>query len=214
MGKFTGKCDFMDTCEMFNTPEEILKANIYIDNSKIDFQNNPKNLIPYYIFIAASEASSKNDDGTRNLSIWLSNEDYFISYEKDIKVNRLNDIVLVLKKMKKSKLDLNDEQSFFTSYMALFNRSREDTENSLIMTIYNYLKPSYRKDLANFKYPYKENTRINRKLIETLVDEMIYSVRVPYIQNRRKEFLDYCKEQNVPEDNMMYRHQRVIAGDL
>lgn len=75
MSKFSGKSDFADTVEMHYSPEEVLKANIYVTGVRV-YPKDEKDLIPLYPRIIGMMGASKNDDGTSNMTIHVSSKSY------------------------------------------------------------------------------------------------------------------------------------------
>lgn len=75
MSKYSGKCDFCDTIDMYGEDWILNKSKIYIHtnrkNKVIKF-DKPSDLIPFYPHIISSMASSKKTGST----IWLSQYPY------------------------------------------------------------------------------------------------------------------------------------------
>ena len=80
MGKYTGKSDFFDWCNMHNKPEDVIKkATVFLSGAKITFEK-PEDLIPYYTHTIASMSCSKEKQ-----FINLSKESYLDTREKLLK---------------------------------------------------------------------------------------------------------------------------------
>ena len=78
----SSKCDFGDTCSMFNTPQEILeKYKVYAyDNDIVPLKmETEKDLIAYYPYLVTLMCCNKEEGGI----IHLSHESYIDSEERE-----------------------------------------------------------------------------------------------------------------------------------
>lgn len=224
MSKWTGKCDFQDTCNMYN-PTQILHAKVYMENARIDFKNDYTNVIPYYPHIVASMAASKsqipfwtglsspaNDKimtfiDTLDLSIYLKKDDYFDDRERESKAIALNELVYKIQNTKKNKMDYKSRVSFIDYWK---HNDKLHVLNDIEEKLYNKSTDDQLSFLASLKIKFDSNS-INCywAIYKAIIDEWYYSVKVDSISKKREEFYNYCVEQSVSEDNPKFRELKL-----
>ena len=102
MGKYTGKSDFFDWCNMHNKPEDVIKkATVFLSGAKITFEK-PEDLIPYYTHTIASMSCSKEKQ-----FINLSKESYLDTREKERLSNFIYNSIIWAQKAHREKKSFN-----------------------------------------------------------------------------------------------------------
>lgn len=191
MSKFTGKSDFYDTVFMHYSPEEVMNGKVYVGNSKIDFENDKTNLIPYYPYLIASMASTR-DNGKLDLTIYLSNESYIDSQEKESLFFYILQVALAC-----NKLGTNPSVEQLDYYRkSCSNNTYFDSVFAFIVgndEIKKYLKAIKIKKALNYDSPEAEFIR------EVVIPKFFYSFHLPFYNNERLELLKEWNE-NAKED--------------
>ena len=102
MGRYTGKSDFDDWCNMHNKPEDVIKkATVFLNGAKITFEK-PEDLIPYYTHTIASMSCSKEKQ-----FINLSKESYLDTREKERLSNFIYNSIIWAQKAHREKKNFN-----------------------------------------------------------------------------------------------------------
>lgn len=206
MSKWTGKADFCDVCEMHYNEQAILHGKVYMENALIDFKNNFKNAIPYYPHIVASMASSRLEDGSYDLSVYLKKNDYFDERETTARAIALNDLVYKIQKTKKNKVNYKDKAAFADYW----KDEKVQPLDSLEKAIYEKSDDGQLDFLASLKVKFDPETLDTYWAVyKALADEMYYSVEVLHISGMREAFYDYCVDCGVPEDNLKLRDLKI-----
>lgn len=184
MSKYTGKSDFGDIVEMY-TPKDVLNSKVYIHKSKINFENNEANLILYYPYLVSSMASSKNDDGSYSLVIFLTDENYIDIREK----KALFDYYLTLKDFwqnSKKYSDLYDDK-IFKKYNSFLH---EDKMREIVLKLSTEMK-----DLKDIMMSTKLKKECNYKFEKCISDKVMSGFHIKYYNDERKELMkDYEKK--------------------
>lgn len=98
-----GKSDFMDWCEMLNTPSEIVKnTKLYVNNNRI-LINDELDLIPYYPYLISSMCCSKTEGNVVN----LCSQSYIHMRNAEMIKSDLDSIIRLYKKAKRNKIPFN-----------------------------------------------------------------------------------------------------------
>lgn len=185
MSKYTGKSDFGDIIEMHYTPKDAFNGKIYINNSKIDFENNEANLILYYPYLVSSMASSKNDDESYSLVIFLTDENYIDTREK----KTLFDYYLTLKDFwqnSKKYSDLYDDK-IFKKYNSFLHK---DKMQEIVLKLSTEMK-----DLKGIMMSTKLKKEYSYKFEKCISDKVMSSFHIEYYNDKRKELMkDYEKK--------------------
>lgn len=209
MSKWSGKCDFADTCEMYSE-SDILHGKVYMEDALIDFKNDYKNVIPYYPHIVASMASSKWDDPNAplfthpsyDLSIFLRRDDYFDERETTARAVALNDLVYKIQKTKKNKADYKDRVAF----AEYWKDERCQQLAPIEKAIYEKSDDDQLDFLASLKVKFDPKSLDTYWAVyKALADEMYHSVVVKTIMEQRERFYNYCVDCGVPEDNPKFK---------
>lgn len=181
MSKFTGKSDFYDTVFMHYSPEEVLNGKVYIHNHKIDFENDKTNLIPYYPYLIASMASTR-DNGKLDLTIYLSGESYIDSQEKESLFFYILQAALAY-----NKLGTNPSVKQLEQYKKAVSNSK-DFDNVFSFVVGNdeikrYLKSIKIKKSLDYDSPEAEFIR------EVIIPKFFYNFHLLFYNNERLELL-------------------------
>lgn len=183
MSKWTGKSDFCDLVEMHYSPEEILKSDVYINNTKIDFKNDPKNLIPYYPYETASYAASKDEDGVSHLTVFLYHKNYFQVKDEE----RLCFVIDELLKCK-----IFDDKAFDKIGDTC------NVESEVVRKIYNKLSD---EDTFIWKVlkaiPKKADWFDKQQFYKVVVETYLNSIHTETYKELCKAFADYCEINNL-----------------
>lgn len=98
MSMFSGKCDFADTVSIHGA-DEILRSKIYYKDCIVPLRiDTEKDLVPFYPFIVKCAIHS-NGEG----SIWLSDESFIDSQEKERLGWYKRDLVKIWRRCKRKK---------------------------------------------------------------------------------------------------------------
>lgn len=178
MGRYTGKSDFFDWCNMHNKPEDIIKkATVFLSGAKITFEK-PEDLIPYYTHTIASMSCSKEKQ-----FINLSKESYLDTREKERLSNFIyNSIIWAQKAYREKKsfsLDFIKNQK---NYKALY--SLED--NYILSSIVNRIK----KYPELIKLPIKCDSIIKEYVLPHYFDDIHDKI----ITSLKEDFIKYAEE--------------------
>lgn len=148
MGRFSGKCDFEDMCEIHNV-DNILKSNVYIDWNIIPLKfETEKDLIPYYPYIV-SLSSTTNGVG----EIRLTTESYVDRQERESLEFYTKECQRYMNKCKRKKeiinLDYFNNQYNKNTYREILIRLMDKTKEFNLDGIYLPMAERYRKELYN-----------------------------------------------------------------
>lgn len=172
MSKFSGKCDFFDTVEIYS-PKDLLNAKVYINKHRIKFEDE-SDLIPYYPYIIGSMASSRNEDGSASMTIHLSAESYVDQYEKQTLSNKIKNIVTFLRSNKY-------REKTYDEYVAHFSGHEDEVDRELFDKV--LFTKFYSKPLP--KEMFKEMSKIYG-----FINKECFGIHTPTCQLYRKELLD------------------------
>ena len=177
MGKYTGKSDFFDWCNMHNKPEDVIKkATVFLSGAKITFEK-PEDLIPYYTHTIASMSCSKEKQ-----FINLSKESYLDTREKERLSNFIYNSIIWAQKAHREKksfnLDFIKDQKNYKIY------SSED--DYILSSIVNKIK----KYPELIKFPIKCDSIIKEYILPHYFDD----IHDKTITSLKEDFIKYAKE--------------------
>lgn len=177
MGKYTGKSDFFDWCNMHNKPEDVIKkATVFLSGAKITFEK-PEDLIPYYTHTIASMSCSKEKQ-----FINLSKESYLDTREKERLSNFIYNAIMWAQKAHREKksfnLDFIKDQKNYKVY------SSED--DYILSSIINRIK----KYPELIKFPIKCDSIIKEYILPHYFDD----IHDKTITSLKEDFIKYAEE--------------------
>ena len=177
MGKYTGKSDFFDWCNMHNKPEDVIKkATVFLSGAKITFEK-PEDLIPYYTHTIASMSCSKEKQ-----FINLSKESYLDTREKERLSNFIYNAIMWAQKAHREKksfnLDFIKDQKNYKVY------SSED--DYILSSIINRIK----KYPELIKFPIKCDSIIKEYILPHYFDDIHDKI----ITSLKEDFIKYVEE--------------------
>ena len=177
MGKYTGKSDFDDWCNMHNKPEDVIKkATVFLNGAKITFEK-PEDLIPYYTHTIASMSCSKEKQ-----FINLSKESYLDTREKERLSNFIYNSIMWAQKAHREKksfnLDFIKDQKNYKVY------SLED--DYILSSIVNKIK----KYPELIKFPIKCDSIIKEYILPHYFDD----IHDKAITSLKEDFIKYAEE--------------------
>lgn len=177
MGKYTGKSDFFDWCNMHNKPEDVIKkATVFLNGAKITFEK-PEDLIPYYTHTIASMSCSKEKQ-----FINLSKESYLDTREKERLSNFIHNSIIWAQKAHREKknfnLDFIKDQKNYKVY------SLED--DYILNSIVNKIK----KYPELIKFPIKCDSIIKEYILPHYFDD----IHDKTITSLKEDFIKYAEE--------------------
>lgn len=177
MGKYTGKSDFFDWCNMHNKPEDVIKkATVFLNGAKITFEK-PEDLIPYYTHTIASMSCSKEKQ-----FINLSKESYLDTREKERLSNFIHNSIIWAQKAHREKknfnLDFIKDQKNYKVY------SLED--DYILNSIVNKIK----KYPELIKFPIKRDSIIKEYILPHYFDD----IHDKTITSLKEDFIKYAEE--------------------
>lgn len=177
MGKYTGKSDFFDWCNMHNKPEDVIKkATVFLSGAKITFEK-PEDLIPYYTHTIASMSCSKEKQ-----FINLSKESYLDTREKECLSNFIYNSIIWAQKAHREKknfnLDFIKDQKNYKIY------SSED--DYILSSIVNKIK----KYPELIKFPIKCDSIIKEYILPHYFDD----IHDKTITSLKEDFIKYAEE--------------------
>lgn len=177
MGKYTGKSDFFDWCNMHNKPEDVIKkATVFLNGAKITFEK-PEDLIPYYTHTIASMSCSKEKQ-----FINLSKESYLDTREKEHLSNFIHNSIMWAQKAHREKknfnLDFIKDQKNYKVY------SLED--DYILNSIVNKIK----KYPELIKFPIKCDSIIKEYILPHYFDD----IHDKTITSLKEDFIKYAEE--------------------
>lgn len=155
ISRFSGKSDFCDTIMIFGAENIISKYKVYDQRHILPFEiKESKDLIPYYPYLVASMASNKETGGV----IYLSQESYINSEEKDHIQWQLNSVLRYWRrcKKKKEKFDTLEALSCIVwpaddlpqdFQLELVKRVEELGDKATIDDLHDKIHDMYRKEL-------------------------------------------------------------------
>ena len=177
MGRYTGKSDFFDWCNMHNKPEDVIKkATVFLNGAKITFEK-PKDLVPYYTHTIASMSCSKEKQ-----FITLSKESYLDTREKERLSNFIYNSIMWAQKAYREKksfsLDFIKNQKNYKVY------SSED--DYILSSIVNKIK----KYPELIKFPIKCDSIIKEYVLPHYFDDIHDKI----IISLKEDFIKYAEE--------------------
>lgn len=177
MGKYTGKSDFFDWCNMHNKPEDVIKkATVFLSGAKITFEK-PEDLIPYYTHTIASMSCSKEKQ-----FINLSKESYLDTREKERLSNFIYNSIIWAQKAHREKksfnLDFIKDQKNYKIY------SSED--DYILSSIVNKIK----KYPELIKFPIKCDSIIKEYILPHYFDDIHDKITT----SLKEDFIKYAEE--------------------
>ena len=178
MGKYTGKSDFDDWCNMHNKPEDVIKkATVFLNGAKITFEK-PEDLIPYYTHTIASISCLEEKQ-----FITLSKESYLDTIEKVRLSNFIyNSIMWAQKAHRENKsfnLDFIKNQK---NYKILYSLEDDYILNFIINRIKKY--PEL------IKFPIKCDSIIKEYVLPHYFDDIHDKI----ISSLKEDFIKYAEE--------------------
>lgn len=177
MGKYTGKSDFFDWCNMHNKPEDVIKkATVFLSGAKITFEK-PEDLIPYYTHTIASMSCSKEKQ-----FINLSKDSYLDTREKERLSNFIYNSIIWAQKAHREKknfnLDFIKDQKNYKIY------SSED--DYILSSIVNKIK----KYPELIKFPIKCDSIIKEYILPHYFDD----IHDKTVTSLKEDFIKYAEE--------------------
>ena len=177
MGRYTGKSDFDDWCNMHNKPEDVIKkATVFLNGAKITFEK-PEDLIPYYTHTIASMSCSKEKQ-----FINLSKESYLDTREKERLSNFIYNSIMWAQKAHREKksfnLDFIKDQKNYKVY------SLED--DYILNSIVNKIK----KYPELIKFPIKCDSIIKEYVLPHYFDDIHDKITT----SLKEDFIKYAEE--------------------
>lgn len=177
MGRYTGKSDFDDWCNMHNKPEDVIKkATVFLNGAKITFKK-PEDLIPYYTHTIASMSCSKEKQ-----FINLSKESYLDTREKERLSNFIYNSIIWAQKAHREKksfnLDFIKDQKNYKIY------SSED--DYILSSVVNKIK----KYPELIKFPIKCDSIIKEYILPHYFDD----IHDKTITSLKEDFIKYAEE--------------------
>lgn len=177
MGKYTGKSDFFDWCNIHNKPEDVIKkATVFLSGAKITFEK-PEDLIPYYTHTIASMSCSKEKQ-----FINLSKESYLDTREKERLSNFIYNSIIWAQKAHREKksfnLDFIKDQKNYKIY------SSED--DYILSSIVNKIK----KYPELIKFPIKCDSIIKEYILPHYFDDIHDKITT----SLKEDFIKYAEE--------------------
>lgn len=197
MGRFTGKSDFEDWCEMHNRPEDIIaNAKVYINDAKVDIKT-PEDLIPFYTHLTACIASSEGKQ-----TIHLSMESFIDMEEKELLEWRIVELIKVARKAKKYKVPFNYEYVCKERPFLVFSPSRPgqeavDLDKATHMGL--IARINEKPEIIKYHLPTDYRQR-GRFVYGYLIPEYFADIHLRRFNQQRKDFLKYCMDYGYPYD--------------
>ena len=178
MGRYTGKSDFDDWCNMHNKPEDVIKkATVFLNGAKITFEK-PEDLIPYYTHTIASMSCSEEKQ-----SINLSKESYLDTREKERLSNFIYNSIIWAQKAHREKKNFNlDFIKNQKNYKVLY--SAED--DYILSSIVNRIK----KYPELIKFPIKCGSIIKEYVLPHYFDDIHDKIT----SSLKEDFIKYAEE--------------------
>lgn len=196
MSKYTGKSDFGDIVEMHYSSKDVFNGTVYINNSKIDFENSEANLILYYPYLISSMSSIKNKDKSHKITIYLTNESYIDTREKEI----LFEYYLTLKDFWQNKIKYNNNlynNKIFKKYNTFLDVEKmQEIVFKLSTTM---------QDLKSIMLSTKLKKSYNYNVEKMLSDKVMEGFHLKYYQDRRKELIKDFEEKGGDLQNPLVR---------
>lgn len=183
MGRYTGKSDFGDWCNMHYTPETVIeKAVIYLGDAEVK-KDKPEDLIPYYTHLISS-LSVRPEKQT----ISLSSQSWINLEERERIAIMLYDMIKAARRAKKEKtvfdFDYYKNQKDYCgyadkAYVALY-KNAIDIINTKPDIIKEHLPADYRQALFYLE--------------EYTVPHYFYRLHDPMHNHMREDFVRYAAE--------------------
>lgn len=183
MGRFTGKSDFDDWCNMHYTPETIIeKAVIYLGDAEIK-KDKPEDLIPYYTHLIGSLSACPEKQ-----TIFLSSQSWINSEERERIAIMLYGMIKAARKAKKEKAAFDfsyyKNQKNYYGYadkanVALY-KNAIDIINTKPDIIKIHLPADYRQALSYLE--------------EYIIPHYFYTIHDPIHNHMREDFVHYAAE--------------------
>lgn len=196
MSKYTGKSDFGDIVEIHYSSKDVFNGTVYINNSKIDFENSEANLILYYPYLISSMSSIKNKDKSHKITIYLTNESYIDTREKEI----LFEYYLTLKDFWQNKIKYNNNlynNKIFKKYNTFLDVEKmQEIVFKLSTTM---------QDLKSIMLSTKLKKSYNYNVEKMLSDKVMEGFHLKYYQDRRKELIKDFEEKGGDLQNPLVR---------
>ena len=178
MGRYTGKSDFFDWCNMHNKPEDVIKkATVFLNGAKITFEKS-EDLIPYYTHTIASMSCSKEKQ-----FINLSKESYLDTREKERLSNFIYNSIILAQKAHREKKSFNlDFIKNQKNYKALYSSGDDYILSSIVNKIKKY--PEL------IKFPIKCDSIIKEYILPHYFDD----IHDKTITSFKEDFIKYAEE--------------------
>lgn len=190
MGRFTGKSDFEDMVLMHYSPQDILKAKIYQNKSRLKLETE-RDLIPYYPYLISVMSATKKEDGSSDIVIEICNKSYIDTREEETIFYVLQDILLFKKQCNKKKLEFN-KQAFEKS------KFYYEPNKEIVDKIFNVLdKREDTKTAFNFTASIMNNKKENRDFVDRVIWLLVrdyFPIHLDRYNRIRKDLLEYAAE--------------------
>lgn len=160
ISRYSDKCDFADHIEIFGV-ENVLKADIYVGDTKIDAKGY-NDLIPYLPHIICISCGSK-DGGSY---IKLTEKSQVDIHEEETLGWYLRDLLKIYNRCKRKKIEFNVEDAVkevcWNNYNKeiitnLANRVKEHGKKATIDGLHTFLNEYYRENLVDEMLKYGLN---------------------------------------------------------
>ena len=177
MGRYTGKSDFFDWCNMHNKPEDVIKkATVFLNGAKITFEK-PEDLIPYYTHTIASMSCSKEKQ-----FINLSKESYLDTREKERLSNFIHNSIIWAQKAHREKKNFNLDFIKNQKNYKVYSLEDDYILNSIVNKIKKY--PEL------IKFPIKCDSIIKEYILPHYFDD----IHDKTITSLKEDFIKYAEE--------------------
>lgn len=177
MGRYTGKSDFDDWCNIHNKPEDVIKkATVFLNGAKITFEK-PEDLIPYYTHTIASMSCSKEKQ-----FINLSKESYLDTREKERLSNFIHNSIIWAQKAHREKKNFNLDFIKNQKNYKVYSLEDDYILNSIVNKIKKY--PEL------IKFPIKCDSIIKEYILPHYFDD----IHDKTITSLKEDFIKYAEE--------------------
>lgn len=192
ISKFTGKCDFFDTCCVIRNPQEIIeKSKIYLGDARVMIKEE-KDLIPYCTHLVASASYNKECGNV----IHLSRDSFINSEEREHLSWKIRDIISAFRKAKKEKVEVTLD--YIKSQEYYWGNEKDFIWSALIDKIKNNM------DLIKVHLP-KDYRKCSYFISEWLIPNYFNDIHDSMHNRYREEFIKFAQEngyRNFDEDGI------------
>lgn len=181
MSRWTGKCDFADSCEMIHDPKSMVeKSAVYLCGAKIDIKDET-DLIPYYTYLEAMSCYSKDEGNV----IHLSKRSFIDSEEAERLSWKVIQAIKAFRKAKKEKKEFNIE------YLKKSKFFWGEDYDLVWLEIVDRIK----KDNDITKWHLSSDYREASRFVETwLIPNYFWGIHDPMHNRFREEFVEYARK--------------------